>query len=111
MAWNETLIEPVCQGSVVRLTNEPCHGKNRVLFCNPASTERERLTVRLSYDECQTWTTGKIVHAGPAAYSDLCIAPDLTICCLYERGDEHAYERITFAQFSLEWLTDSADRL
>ena len=111
VAWDETLVEPVCQGSVVRLSDDCHHDTNRVLFCNPASTERNRLTVRLSYDECQTWNAGKVVHAGPAAYSDLGITGDMTICCFYERGEEHPYEKITFAQFSLEWLTDGADRL
>ena len=42
---------------------------------------------------------------------DLAVAPDLAICCLYERGDKHPYERITFAKFDLAWLTDGADRL
>ena len=27
-----------------------------------------------------------MVDDGPASYSDLCIAPDGTICCLHERG-------------------------
>jgi len=109
--WDDTLVEPSCQASVVRFTDERRHDKNRVLFSNPASTERERLTVRLSYDECQTWTAGKVLHGGPAAYSDLAVAPDMTICCLYENGQEHPYERITLAQFNLEWLTDDADHL
>lgn len=114
--WSEVkldpiLIEPVCQGSMVRFTDERSHDRNRVLFSNPASTERKRLTVRLSYDECANWTPGKVLYEGPSAYSDLCIAPDLSICCLYERGTERPYERITFARFSLEWLTDGADVL
>lgn len=112
--WSEvqldpTLVEPVCQGSIVRFTDERSHDRNRVLFSNPASTERRRLTVRLSYDECRTWTAGKVLYEGPSAYSDLGIAADLSICCLYERGKERPYERITFARFSLEWLTDGAD--
>jgi len=105
------LIEPVCQGSMVRFTDETTHDKNRVLFSNPASTGRERMTVRISYDECRTWTSGKVLHDGPSAYSDLCIASDMSICCLYERGEEHRYERIAFQRFDLEWLTDGADVL
>ena len=114
--WSEpkldpTLIGPVCQGSMVRFTDEKSHDRNRVLFSNPASTERSRMTVRISYDECKSWTSGKVLYEGPSAYSDLCIAHDLSICCLYERGEEHPYERITFARFGLEWLTDGADVL
>ncbi len=108
---DDTLVEPVCQASVARFTKAQQHGKNRVLFSNPASTERRQMTLRLSYDECRTWNEGKLLHAGPAAYSDLCIAPDMTICCLYERGEEHAYETITFARCDLAWLTDGQDAL
>lgn len=109
--WDSTLIEPICQASLARLTTEAAHGKNRVLFSNPASLKRERMTVRLSYDECQTWNAGKILHWGPSAYSDLCVLSDLTICCLYERGDRNPYETITLARFNLEWLTDSQDHI
>jgi len=110
LEFDATLIEPVCQGSLVRFTEEPRHDRNRILFSNPASTEREELTVRLSYDECRTWNEGKVLHAGPAAYSDLGILPDGTIGCLYERGEEHRREKITWARFSLEWLTDGTDQ-
>lgn len=108
---DDALVEPRCQASIVRFTSESTHGRNRILFANPASTARERMTVRLSYDECRSWTGGRALHAGPAAYSDLCIARDMTICCLYERGESHPYESITMARFSLRWLSDGADSL
>jgi sialidase-1 len=69
------------------------------------------MTVRVSYDEGRTWGKGKLLYGGPAAYSDLCVLPDLTIGCLYERGQNHAYERITFARFGLGWLSDGLDGL
>jgi Tol biopolymer transport system component len=46
-----------------------------------------------------------LLHAGPSAYSSLAVLPDDGIGCLYERGDRHAYETITFARCSLAWLT------
>lgn len=109
--YDDTLVEPICQAGLARLTEARTHDRNRVLFSNPASTQREKLTIRLSYDECQTWPVAKLLHGGPSAYSDLTAAPDLSICCLYERGEEHPYEKITFAQFSLDWLTDGSDQL
>ncbi len=109
--YAEALIEPICQASMVRYTDTHRHAKNRVIFSNPASTQRERLTLRISYDECRTWNAGKVLHAGPAAYSDLCIAADMHICCLYERGTAHPYETLTFAKFDLAWVTDGADTL
>jgi len=110
-AWADELIEPICQASAVRYTTVESHGKNRVLFSNPASQRRERLTVRISYDECRSWNAGRVVHYGPAAYSDLCVLPDGMIGCFYERGQYGPYERLTFARFNLEWLTNGEDHL
>ena len=105
------LLEPICQASVCRFTEAEHHDRNRVFFANPASRTRDHLTVRLSYDECRTWPVARLLHEGPAAYSDLCVAPDMSICCLYERGAKGPYETVSLARFNLEWLTDGADRL
>ena len=109
--WDDKLVEPICQASLIRFTDADSHGKNRVLFSNPASTKRERMTVRISYDECQTWSAGKLLYGGTSAYSDLCIAPDMSICCFYERAEADSRRTITFSRFDLEWLTDGADTL
>lgn len=111
-AWrDETLIETPCQASILRYTQRPKWRKSRLLFSNPASAkERVNMTVRLSYDEGQTWTVSRQVYAGPSAYSCLAVLSDMTIGCVYERGNGNAYERITLTRFSLQWLTDGADR-
>lgn len=96
------LIEPVCQASILRLPG-PGGG---ILFCNPASLRRERMTVRLSRDEGKTWPVAKVLHPGPAAYSCLTVLPTGEVGCLYERGDKSPYETITFARFPRAWLTD-----
>jgi len=99
---------------IVRFTNSDCHDKNRVLFSSPTSRDEEQaagMTVRLSYDECHTWTSGKVIYEGRVKYSDLCIAPDMTICCMHERGKESFRQGIAFARFSLEWLTDGTDKI
>jgi sialidase-1 len=108
---DEALIEPVCQASLLRYTTARDGGKSRVLFANPASTKREKMTVRLSYDDGATWPVAKELHAGPSAYSALAALPDRTIGCLYERGEKSPYERIAFARFSLKWLTGGKDTL
>jgi sialidase-1 len=100
---DEALIEPVCQASIVPYPGDP----GGLLFSNPASKKRERMTVRLSRDEGRTWSFAKVLHEGPAAYSCLAVLPDRSIGCLYERGDQHPYETIAFARFSLDWLTDA----
>ncbi|QEL13168.1 sialidase family protein [Limnoglobus roseus] len=97
-----TLIEPACQGSILRL---PGAGGG-ILFSNPASKKREKLTVRLSTDEAKTWASAKELHAGPAAYSCLTVLPNGDIGCLYERGEKNPYETITFATFPRSWLAE-----
>lgn len=104
------LIEPVCQASILRYSWPAGGGKSRLLFANPASMKRERLTVRLSYDEGATWPVAREVFFGPSAYSGLAVLPDKTIGCLYERGGASAYENITFARFTLDWLTEGKDK-
>ena len=105
------LLEPLCQASVCRLSSETEGQPNRLLFSNPASRTRDHLTVRLSVDEGRTWPVSRLLHQGPAAYSDLCVAPDGTICCLYERGRVGPYEEIALARFNLEWLTEEREGL
>lgn len=84
-------------------------GKNRLLFANAAAPKRERMTVRLSYDEGETWPVSRLIHEGPSAYSCLVVLRDRTIGLLYERGADTPYDRITFTRFTLEWLTNGED--
>jgi sialidase-1 len=115
MTWSKvtsdpTLVEPVCQASLIRYTLSPAYSKNRLLFSNPATqNQRIRMTVRLSYDEGNTWPVAKLLNAGPSGYSCLTVLSDMQIGCLYERGEHSSTEKVTFARFSLEWLTDGTD--
>ena len=93
---------PTCQSSIHRFSLEP---KNIILYSGPGGSGRNNLTVRASYDEGKTWPVAKVLQEGPSAYSDLAVLPGGTIACLYETGEKGAYETITFARFSLEWLT------
>src|SRR5262245_49831864 len=103
---DDALIEPVCQASLLRYA---VPGKTRLLFANPASTKREKMTVRLSEDDGKTWPVARQLFDGPSAYSCLTTLPDGTIGCLYERGEKSPYETIAFARFSLAWLTGRTD--
>ena len=109
--YDASLPEPICEASAIRFTDAATHDRNRVLFSNPASsTRRERMTVRISYDGCRTWSAGKVLHEDHSAYSDLCVARDLSICCLFDRGEGTGYEGLALARFDLAWLTDGADK-
>lgn len=103
--WDETLIEPICQASIIRWP-EAAQG---LLFANPASrTTRTDLTVRLSLDEGITWPHARLLYAGPSAYSDLAIAPDGLGLCFYERGLHRPYESLVLARFPAAWLLPEA---
>jgi sialidase-1 len=67
------------------------------------------MTVRISYDEGKTRANSKLVHEGPAGYSCLTVLPDKRIGLLYERGEKSFRETVSFATFSLAWLTDGQD--
>lgn len=137
--FDDTLPEPGCQGSVVRLSDAEHHDKNRVLLAHPAGeTERVQLTVRVSYDECQTWARAQVIEQGAAGYCDLAVARDGTILCLYEANQQFAGRNpfdlmtiqelatfeadstffanisresaLTLARFNLEWLERAEDR-
>ncbi len=102
---DKALIEPVCQASILRY-GKPGEKKptGPILFSNPASKARNHLTVRLSDDEARTWSAARELWAGPAAYSDLAVAADGTVLCIYERGQAHPSQKIVLARFPLSWL-------
>ncbi len=95
----EELVDPQCQGALLRL---PGSDPARLLFSNAADSKRLRLTVRLSADEGRTWSAGQVLHTGPSAYSDLAVAADGTILCVYERGRKSPYEQIALARWKPE---------
>jgi sialidase-1 len=101
------LVEPRCQASLLRYNWTSGKEPGRLLFSNPASPRRRDLTARVSRDDGKTWPISKTLQEGPAAYSCLAVLPDMTIGCLYETGRTNAYEKITFARFTVAWLEGS----
>jgi sialidase-1 len=102
--FDETLIEPVCQASLLRYAQPQDKTKTFLLFSNPASQKRENMTVRLSTDDGKTWAAAKSLHSGPSAYSSLAVLPNGTIGDLYENGEKDAYEKISLAIFPVDSL-------
>lgn len=103
------LSDPGCNASIIRYTSvKDGHSKSRLLFSNANSkSNRQNMTIRISYDEGKTWTEGKTIYKGPSAYSTLCILPNGDIGLLYEKDD---YKDNDFIRMSLEWLTDNLDK-
>jgi sialidase-1 len=72
-----------------------------LLFANPTGPGRSNLRVRLSLDEGKTWTEGKLVSSGSAAYSCMARLPDGRVGIVYERNN---YQQISFSVFPVNWL-------
>ncbi|MCC6145040.1 MAG: exo-alpha-sialidase [Candidatus Hydrogenedentes bacterium] len=102
------LADPGCNASLIRYTGmEDGHTRSRLLFSNADSADKRRnLSVRISYDEGMTWSKGKTIHGGSAAYSSLAVLPNGDIGLLFEADD---YTANFFVRFTLDWLTDGQD--
>lgn len=127
LVFDDALLEPICMASIVRYSEAKSGGKNRILFTNPnnltrkdgkekpeMSRDRINVSVKLSYDEGQTWPVTKLLEDGFSGYSDMAVAKDGTILCFYERGStdgKNIYKTglLSVARFNLEWLTDEKD--
>ena len=103
------LRDPGCNASIIRYTStRDGFDKSRLIFCNANMKKgRENLTVRISYDEGQSWTAGKCIYPGSAAYSTLTVLENGDIGLVFEKDD---YTENPFVSFSLEWLSDGADQ-
>jgi sialidase-1 len=93
------LVDPECQGAMLGLG--AARG-GRVLFSNPAASKRMQMTVRASDDGGKTWSVMCVLREGPAAYSDLAVAGDGAVVCLYEGGVKTSNEKIFLARWKLE---------
>lgn len=99
--FDEDLPDPVCQGSILDLGIKD--GKTILAHSNNANeTERNQLTVKISFDEGKTWElTIPIDYTGDSsklpwtAYSDLVKLGENKLGILYERDN---YREIIFKQ-------------
>jgi sialidase-1 len=106
---DSTLVDPACNASIIRYTSvKDGNDKNRLLFSNAnAADSRKNLTIRISYDEGQTWSEGKTVYAGGSAYSSMTVLANGDIGLFFEKD---FYNECAFVRFSLEWLTGGKDK-
>ena len=107
---DESLASPRVMASVFPFT-DPADGfvRSRILYAGPFSTQARRMgAVHLSLDGGETWPWSKIIVADFYAYSVLTDVDERTMGCLYERD---GYGKISFARFTVEWLSDGRDCL
>jgi len=105
-----SLSDPGCNGCIINYTSKKDkYKKNRLLFCNANdSKKRMNLTIRISYDNGQTWSNGKVIYSGSSAYSSMTILNNGNIAIFYEKDNCSKNE---VAIFSLDWLTNGKDSL
>jgi sialidase-1 len=111
-----------CMGGMIRL---PIEGRDILLYSNldsgggamPAqvgasiTTGRANATVWASFDGGRTWPVKRLVHAGPASYSNLGVGRSGTpsqglIFLNFEGGAKTETEFVHVAAFNLSWLLD-----
>ena len=103
--FDHTLPDPVNQGSILTIGKKGARlpagqGKAIIAFCNAADTKsRDNLTLRISYDEGQTWKKNFVIAKSEndkkdfAAYSDIVSVTKKEIGILYEKD---GYSKIVF---------------
>lgn len=104
---DSTLLDPGCNASLIRYAyRKDREIRNCLLFSNLRSEEdRKNLNVSVSYDEGLSWTEGKVIYPGEAAYSSLTILENGEIGLFFEKDD---YTENVFVSFTLDWLTASS---
>jgi sialidase-1 len=121
--FHKSLYEPICMAGIVHLPRPFADNDSTFVFTNPDSHKnpgvhgkhkfrhRENVTVRLSFDDCQTWPVSRVLEAGISGYTDLAIGKDGTVFCVYERGgaDGFAFQRLTLARFNRAWIEEAHD--
>lgn len=115
------LIEPVCSGSIARYSSvKDGDHRSRILFANPSpkaerqtynghGMRRENLTLRVSYDEGQSWPVSRVLDPGPTGNLNMLTLPDGRIAVLYESGPQIFRETVYFATCTLDWLTNGKE--
>lgn len=96
-------VTPVVQNSLARVAaRDPGAKRDLLVWVGPGSRKSRRdLTVRWSEDEGQSWSTGCVVAAGPAAYSDVVALDGDRVGILFETG-EKLYGEIRFVEVGRE---------
>jgi len=119
-APDDVLLDPTCQGSIVRYTGTP----DRIMVLNPASTIKEnrfKMRVRISYDGGVTWPLSRKIYdwltddeayaQGKGGYSSMVKTADYTIGALIEVNENTgangtSHRSIEFHKFNLPWMVD-----
>jgi sialidase-1 len=92
------LADEQCQTSILEYGSYT--GKKMYLFSNPGNPwDRVYMTIRTSFDDCNTWSNSKLVYEGPSANSCLVKLPNGQVGLFFEAGEKRPYEKIMSLRF------------
>ncbi|TRW43346.1 exo-alpha-sialidase [Georgenia yuyongxinii] len=98
------LPDPTNNASILRAFPNAPEGSDRakvLMFSNAGSqTARANGTIRMSFDDGETWPVSKVFRKEAMAYSTLATLPSGNVGLLYETG----HNGIRFAELNLAWL-------
>lgn len=104
-----TIPDPACQGSIIRFstTNDAPGATSRLVFANCASSSgRKAMTLRVSYDEGNTWPVSNLVYSATSGYSALTRMANGEVGLLNE---VNGYQRIDFVHETVGQISGGAD--
>ena len=90
------LVDPNCQGSLL------AHAGALYLSNDNTTSGRTHIVVKRSADGGLSWDEGRLIWAGPAAYSQLVGMGDTRLGLLFELGVETTYESIGFRSWAVD---------
>ncbi len=75
----------------------------------PDNASRQNLSIAISYDEGETFTSKKVICPTGSAYSAATVLPDGTLGVYYEENGIFGGYTMRFVRFSLKWATGKSD--
>lgn len=120
--FDDALLEPICMAGIVRVREPQGDRPGLIAFSNPHNLarsdgneapgrgrDRVNVSIKLSYDEGQTWPVNRTLEKGFSGYSDLAALADGTMLCFYERGStdgtsNYRTGRLTVVRFDEQWV-------
>ena len=126
--FHEGLFDAICMASLTRMPHPDGKSPDILLYASPDSSHRPEtvlkwgarprlnVTVRASFDDGKTWPVSRTIEPDRSGYSDLAVAADGTIYCLFERSGikeglgAFAPKYISIAKFNLAWLMQGPEQ-
>lgn len=112
----EEMIDPGCNGDLIRYTSTlDGFDRSRLIHTNQYNSgSRRNLTIKISYDEGNTWPVVKSLYPELSAYSAAEIAGDGSILIFFEKewareGGYGAGYDMALLRVTLDYVTDGED--